>query len=136
MNAYSRLEARGFLLTEVSENYETFTNKWRGFKLVFSLKERWYRLYDYFSESSVIVTPKLQIAITQYMKEKGWLISNTIRELRETLGLSLKEVANACRVSDKTLRNIENGLDVRLETKARVYQFYLERGLASYGTKD
>lgn len=132
MNAYSRLEARGFILVEVSEYYEAFINKWRGFKLIFSIKERWYKLYDYFNDGSVIVTPKLQMAITQYMKEKGWLISNTLRELRDDLGLTLKEVANACKVGVETLSNLEMGVDVKMESKAKVYQFYLERGLANY----
>lgn len=129
MNAYSLLEARGYLLVSADENFEIFSNRFRGYKLTVSLKEQWYRLEDYLTGGAVIITPKMHHTLTQYLNFKNFENYATFRHKREQLGITVKEVAQDCRVSSKTIINHESGIGVSKDEVKKIYSYYIERGI-------
>lgn len=55
-------------------------------------------------------------------RETHWTCG--VRELRESLGLSQRDVCSACGLSNATLVWVEGGYDVRLTTARRIAAFF------------
>lgn len=129
MNAYSRLNARGYRLVKQSPCYEEWVNAYRGYKLVVSLKEQWYYFHDYIYGGVVIVTPKMHDTVTQYLKEKDMLDCSSIQNRREMLGISRRSIALACSVSESTVKNFEMGVPINIESEEKLNNYFNKRGI-------
>ncbi len=129
MRSYEMLEARGFTLFKQTEHIMMWHNRFRGWNLKIDLKNRRYILYDYRDNSAVEVTPKLHKALMVFMNENWWFDFHKTRDIRESLGIGLKEMSNACKVHTQLIRDFEMGVIVPNQTKLKIYKFYIERGI-------
>lgn len=127
MTPYSKMEARGFIQISKDVNFEKWINKFRGWELIISLKEKFYYIHCV-NNGIVIITPKLHYAISEYMNSIIWH-SYKVRYERERLGITLNDIANVYGIMPQTIIRYEMGEELGKTTINKLRKSYKEWGI-------